>query len=620
MKRISLLFIVFVISTKLFGQSKTEIDSLKTALKALIRSSDIPGAFIAITTKDSTILSEGIGYADLHERIESSNKTLFRMGSVTKVFTAIGILKMVSEKKFSLNDPVKELAPEIPISNPWNEEHPVRVIHLLEHTAGLDEMHWRDRYICDKNSNITLKEVLHKTNSLNVRWPPGTAYSYSNPGYSVAGYLLEKHSGMQWDEYLKKEILKPLQMNLSTFKTPQSISQPAKGYHRGDSISFCQIHHGPAGALSSHADDMTNFLRFLLNKGKKNAYDTVGIIPEEFFEKFETPSSSMAAGLGVSKGYALGISNDIFLNPCGLMGHPGGIAGFTSFMGYHRDSGLGYCVAINSNSDIHPLRFLIEDVLFKQAKKEEVQTVDRTQLSSDQRSKLLLYTGFYELSNPRVQYSGFMSILNPLSINLRNNTLYAKRSFSDEAQLLPTTDSTLLFRYSWEDKTSTVFSELEGQKVFATAYGAFYKKVSSFKVYTYRIALISIIIFFFYLIYLLLMSHRKLDRLESYFLWSFVLSIVLLVTAYYLFLAADDDMKGHSNWLTVSIYLSTSAHFICSFVALFVTLIDWLLQLRKPSIKSLIMRSCYLLAAASLCFIALHLYHYDLIGMKTWLY
>ncbi|MBW3551260.1 MAG: beta-lactamase family protein, partial [Proteobacteria bacterium] len=100
---------------------------------------------------------------------------------------------------------MRELAPEVPIDNPWSRTDPVRIAHLLEHSAGFDDMHFRNM-----NTDAPIPDSLEAIvrgleHELRVRWQPGVKHSYSNPGYAVAGYLVEKVSGRPFHEYLQEK-------------------------------------------------------------------------------------------------------------------------------------------------------------------------------------------------------------------------------------------------------------------------------------------------------------------------------------------------------------------------------------------------------------------------------
>jgi CubicO group peptidase (beta-lactamase class C family) len=131
------------ISVGCFSQQTTPIDpinSLTDSIAKIVRQEHIVGLMLGITTKDSTLFSGGFGCADWVNGRKVDAGTLFRMGSITKLFVSLGIQKLVSEGKLRLTDELRRIAPEIPFHNPWESRHPLLIIHLLEHTSGFDDV------------------------------------------------------------------------------------------------------------------------------------------------------------------------------------------------------------------------------------------------------------------------------------------------------------------------------------------------------------------------------------------------------------------------------------------------------------------------------------------------
>ncbi len=190
----------------------------------------IPGLMVSIVKKDSIVFSGGLGYADLEQKIPVDSTTQFHLASVTKFFLAMGIQKLIAEGKLKLDDPIRKIAPEIPFKNKWESTHPVRIVHLLEHTSSFEDI------AINKMVNMTgkpltgIEAILDQENALICRWRPGERMSYSSPGHNVLGYILEKVSGMPWNEYIQETLFRPLAMS-STFFDLTGESRP--GYARG---------------------------------------------------------------------------------------------------------------------------------------------------------------------------------------------------------------------------------------------------------------------------------------------------------------------------------------------------------------------------------------------------
>lgn len=117
---------------------------LRQQLETILQQSRTPGASVAIVHRDGPEWIAGLGMADVAAGRAATADTLFRIGSTSKAFTSLAILMLVDQGKLSLDDSVHKLAPEVWFENPWEATDPVRVVHLLEHTTGWDEMHLRE--------------------------------------------------------------------------------------------------------------------------------------------------------------------------------------------------------------------------------------------------------------------------------------------------------------------------------------------------------------------------------------------------------------------------------------------------------------------------------------------
>ena len=146
--------------------------------------------------------------------------TLFRIGSISKGFAALSILKLVEQGKLTLNDTVRSLVPEIQFQNPWEATDPVRVVHLLEHTTGFDDMALKD-YANNDPKPLTLKEGLDFNPATRVsRWRPGSRYAYCNSGPPIAAYIVEKITGQRFEDYVEENFFRPLHMDSASYLGP----------------------------------------------------------------------------------------------------------------------------------------------------------------------------------------------------------------------------------------------------------------------------------------------------------------------------------------------------------------------------------------------------------------
>ena len=149
------------------------IDELKSAVSAILKKYNVPGVGIALVTKDAVVWTGGVGKADLATNRDVTGDTMFRVGSITKGFVALSALQLAEHGKLSLDEKVADVAPEIPVVNPWDATNPVTLAQLLEHTAGFDDFSLAEFYDFDAspgNPRPLLWTLTHFTGPEHVRW------------------------------------------------------------------------------------------------------------------------------------------------------------------------------------------------------------------------------------------------------------------------------------------------------------------------------------------------------------------------------------------------------------------------------------------------------------------
>src|ERR1035437_7152110 len=181
------------------------LTALKDSIQKILKETNTPGAGVVLVSGDETIWLEGFGKADIENKIDVNENTMFRLGSVSKVYVALAILKLQEEGRLSLKDKIRDLIPEIEFNNPWEDKYPIRIENLLEHTTGWSYWHYAELGSDDPKPK-TLKEALdYYPKSRTSVFIPGTRIQYSNVGTSVAAYIVEKVSGLTFEDYRSEE-------------------------------------------------------------------------------------------------------------------------------------------------------------------------------------------------------------------------------------------------------------------------------------------------------------------------------------------------------------------------------------------------------------------------------
>lgn len=234
----------------------------------------VAGVTVAIVFEDDLILAKGYGYADLENKIPvDPYKTLFRIQSVTKLFTWTALMQLYEQGKVDLDTDINQYLKKIKIPDTFPQ--PITIRHLMTHTSGLDELIVIGSGRKDADSVLPLSEILAKELPERIR-APGEVCSYSNHGTALAGLIIEDVSGLTWEDYVQKNILDPLQMiNATPYQpVPERInSSMSKGYSWKagkfeDAGPFQFDHLLPAAGISASAVAMAQFMRAHLNQGK----------------------------------------------------------------------------------------------------------------------------------------------------------------------------------------------------------------------------------------------------------------------------------------------------------------------------------------------------------------
>jgi CubicO group peptidase (beta-lactamase class C family) len=442
------------------------IDEFRHAAARVLDETAVAGAGIALVRQDGVEWEGGLGYADRDRKSPVTADTTFRVGSISKTFVAMALVQLSEDGVLDLDAPVHELVPDVRIDNPWADTHPVRVIHLLQHTAGFDDMHFNEMYVPDGESDRALDDVLAlNPSSRRVRWQPGTRMSYSNPGYGIAGLILERTAGMPYEDYIEHEILRPLAMTRSTFRLAAETKRGlAQGYAgaEGPAVRFRRIYLRPAGNMVSSAHDMARFVQMLLGWGELGE---AFVIDPEYLGNMEQPRTTLAAEAGLRTGYGTGIFSTLDL-PYKVLGHNGGIDGFISSYAYSPSRDVGFVVLLNSTGPraVEALQRL--SALAISYLKRDVATPPKPETTVDP-SVLDRYVGYYQDANPRNQIAWpVQSLFSGRKIVREGGALFAQPLLGERRRLVPVTESS--FRLEEELDASRVFTTTpDGMTVMA---------------------------------------------------------------------------------------------------------------------------------------------------------
>ncbi|MDZ4263070.1 MAG: serine hydrolase, partial [Pseudomonadota bacterium] len=349
---LALLSIIFIWSSLAHADTETPpqtLEDLKTTIEKIRTETNTPAVGIAIVTKDGPLWIAGLGEADIEQHTPADENTLFRIGSVSKMFAALAVLKLQEEGKLSLHDKVRDLVPEIQFENPWEETHPVRIVHLLEHTTGWDDIHLAE-YAYSASDTMSTKEGLdYHPDSRTSRWIPGTRYAYCNAGAAVVAYIVEKMTGKKYEDYIADTFFKQLEMpSTSYFHTDLYKQKGATLYTNNKAEDYWHIIHRAAGSINSSPKDMANFVQFLLARG---ATQNQQLISSEAMDRMEVSATTLGSASGLTAGYGLANYTSGYKDfHVAFRGHNGSVFGGITELSYNQELETGYVFMINAGN------------------------------------------------------------------------------------------------------------------------------------------------------------------------------------------------------------------------------------------------------------------------------
>lgn len=237
----------------------------------------VPGIAIGIVYDQELVWSKGYGFGDLEKKTPVTPTTLFRIGSITKVFTATAIMQLRDQGKLRLDDPVSKHLPEFEIQNPFPDAPEITIWNVLTYTAGLPREgafpYWTDHEF------PTRKEILSALASQTLIYSPGTTYKYSNLGVALLGVIVEEASGESYRDYIENHIFSPLGMTNSFVDPPTDKVGPlATDYLQRQPDGSRQIMDyyetggmSPAAAIVTSVRDMAKFAALNTREGNSTA-------------------------------------------------------------------------------------------------------------------------------------------------------------------------------------------------------------------------------------------------------------------------------------------------------------------------------------------------------------
>ncbi len=330
------------------------VESLEARMTHVLRDEALDGAVWSLVRMDG---SQAVGAAGTKDRRTGAPMTIdtrVQVGSVTKVLLAVGVLRLITEGKLSLDDEVSGRLPGIRFENPWQASDPVRVRHLLAHSAGLENLRLWQFFSLRPDADTPLAAAFEQgVNPLQVQTRPGSRFGYSNIGYTLLGGVIESVTGERYETYLDRALLAPLALHDSTFRFttqtgPDADPRLAMGHFEdGQPQAIIPLYLRPAAQFTTTAADMATLARFLMGDGRIG--DEAFIAPELMAE-LTAPRGTEAqrAGLAIGHGHALAVRDrHRVVGAC----HPGTTVGFRAMFCLFPEHRAAFFLANNTDNE-----------------------------------------------------------------------------------------------------------------------------------------------------------------------------------------------------------------------------------------------------------------------------
>jgi len=607
MNRISNIAILLLLLS-VTGYGQQSLEQLNQKLDSILLAENIPGSQILIVDKDSILFSKNYGFADLETKRKVDDNTMFRIASITKTFAATAVMQLHEKGEWSISDQLEKINPKVEVVNRYKE--PLRLIHLLEHTSGLDDLTLGEfAAACVDCSTSEAFEKINKRNKL--RWEPGIFTSYTNWGIVYEAESVSIKTGLSYEDYVQQYILDPLQIQNASFDlnhaTQNSLAMGYKGLIQPKVVGYKHMLDSP-GKLNISAKELSHFLRMFLAKSDS---DTHGVLTRETISSMESTASNMAVKNGFVGRYGKGLFCSPFEGNT-WYGHWGDFDGYHSSMFYNKEHGLGYIILINKDeANISKIETVVRKYLVP---KKKVET--NTNFKIDDK-----YLGYYNSANSRWQFARFRDYLFPFQQVYKEGENYFLKQFIGKPITLKLISNNHAYYHKANGYERTpAFMTNEGRSYMTNGMGNFIQ--TSFLSAWVRLVIPSLFLLLYLLGFILfpisfiIKSIRKTNT-AGWLISSFWLSVTSLLSMLFFFtypaLVINDPIEllgNRSLW--------SFGYFIFSLLFVFLSILSCWFLVKKWKALSKMEKYIYVTNIFVFAISLLYLFAFDMIGLQTW--
>ncbi len=350
MKQLVSLYLITLLLLALSFQATAQAPAASSGLSATINQemekafpANAPGAAVIVVKDGQVVFRKGYGLAHLELGVPVEPDMIFRIGSITKQFTAVATLMLMEQGKLNLSDEITKFLPDYP-----TQGHKITIEHLLTHTSGIKSYTGLPEWLPLWRKDMTMKELIDLFKDKPLEFAPGAGWNYNNSGFVLLGAIIEKITGQSYGDFVEKNIFAPLGMKQSFYdNTQRIIPRRAAGYSRNSGgyvnaayLSMSQPH--AAGSLMSTVDDLAKW---------DAALYTEKLVKQASLKKAWT-SFVLTNGKPTRYGYGWGVGT---LEGERMIAHGGGINGFTCDAVRLPDAKVYVAILTNRDSGVGPL-------------------------------------------------------------------------------------------------------------------------------------------------------------------------------------------------------------------------------------------------------------------------
>lgn len=264
--------------------SQVDYRSMRQKISQLIekqmKENDIVGLSIAVVDGQKTVWADGFGWADRKNKIRAAPETVYRVGSITKLFTVTAAMQLAEQGKLDIDQPLEKVLPQFSIKSRFKKAGRITPRNIMTHHSGLPTDYNRGMWTEEPEDFTRLVDLLRDEYTA---YPPDTIFCYSNIGMTLLGHSIQEVSGQPYSEFIDRQLLTPLEMFHSyIFKTLPNIRQSSKGYSHDEESRIIPLRDLPAGGLNSTVLDLANFTKMVFAGGR---FGRQQIIQKETLDK-----------------------------------------------------------------------------------------------------------------------------------------------------------------------------------------------------------------------------------------------------------------------------------------------------------------------------------------------